>query len=92
MNDILTVNTVLALAIMAALFVAASTLAAVALAKKSHTSGGGAVPLEKIDTGDKVLDKQIQKFYNCFLKFSHPDPTGQQVTDCYDNVFGGSNQ
>jgi hypothetical protein len=48
-----------------------------------------AVPLIKINTGDKAQDKLIQKFYNCFLKFSHPDPTGKQVKDCYVKTFGG---
>ena len=48
-----------------------------------------AVPLIKINTGDKTQDKLIQKFYDCFLKFSHPDPTGPQVKKCYVKVFGG---
>ena len=58
----------------------------VVVAQQAHAQ---AVPLIKINTGDKSEDKLIQKFYNCFLKFSHPDPTGPQVKNCYIKTFGG---
>jgi hypothetical protein len=67
--------------------VAASIMITITItAQQAHAV---AVPLIKIDTGDKAQDKLIQKFYNCFLKFSHPDPTGPQVKKCYVKTFGG---
>jgi hypothetical protein len=67
--------------------VAASIMITITItAQQAHAV---AVPLIKINTGDKAQDKLIQKFYNCFLKFSHPDPTGPQVKKCYVKTFGG---
>ena|SRR5689334_17891869 len=63
-------------------------------AKKS--SGGGAVPLTPIQTGNTKLDNQIQSFYNCIKKTGHtggskPEPSKSEVINCYFKKFGNGN-
>lgn len=55
----------------------------------SHSSKGAAVILIPVNTGDPVLDKQINKFYGCISK-THMDPPTKDLLDgCYLQNVGG---
>jgi hypothetical protein len=47
------------------------------------TIGGASVIQEQVNTGNPVLDKEINKFYSCISK-THQDPPIIQIVDnCY---------
>ena len=60
---------------------------------------GKAVPLLKIDTGNKTLDKGLPKFYKCISKsvknsydkhepsYFKTEPMKDEVVQCYHEVF-----
>src|SRR6476620_3877984 len=73
------------------------TTPVLALKNISTHSGksSGAVPLIPIATGNPQLDKQIQQFYSCIKKTGHtggtkPEPSRDEVNDCYFQVFSSS--
>jgi hypothetical protein len=45
--------------------------------------GGASVIQEQVNTGNSVLDKEINKFYSCISKTHQDPPTKQIVDDCY---------
>jgi hypothetical protein len=47
------------------------------------TIGGASVILEQVNTGNPILDKEINKFYSCISKTHQDPPTKQIVDDCY---------
>ena len=62
----------------------------------SHNTGGGAVPLIPISTGNAETDKQINQFYSCIKKTghtggTHPEPSRDEVVGCYNQVFTNGN-
>ncbi|MDQ6866449.1 MAG: hypothetical protein M3044_21800 [Thermoproteota archaeon] len=46
-------------------------------------TGGAFVIQEQVNTGNLVLDKEINKFYSCISKTHQDPPTKQIVDDCY---------
>src|SRR5712691_4491844 len=47
-------------------------------------NGGGAfVVQEQVNTGNPILDKEINKFYSCISKTHQDPPTIQIVDNCY---------
>jgi hypothetical protein len=55
-----------------------------------HTNNKGPVIQEIVNTGNSVLDKQVNKFYSCVSKVTHEpiEPLKDQVDNCYLQVFG----
>ncbi|PWU80378.1 MAG: hypothetical protein DLM72_12410 [Candidatus Nitrosopolaris wilkensis] len=47
------------------------------------TIGGASVIQEQVNTGNPILDKEINKFYSCISKTHQDPPTKQIVDDCY---------
>jgi hypothetical protein len=61
------------------------------------TIGGASVIQEQVNTGNPILDKEINKFYSCISK-THQDPPSKQIVDyCYSQnsiagITGPGNQ
>jgi hypothetical protein len=55
-----------------------------------HNNNKGPVIQEIVNTGNPVLDKQVNKFYSCISKVTHEpiEPLKVQVGSCYLQVFG----
>ena len=55
-----------------------------------HNNDKGSVIQEIVNTGNPVLDKQVNKFYSCISKVTHEpiEPLKDQVDSCYLQVFG----
>lgn len=55
-----------------------------------HNNNKGPVIQEIVNTGNLVLDKQVNKFYSCISKVTHEpiEPLKDQVDSCYLQVFG----
>jgi hypothetical protein len=55
-----------------------------------HNNNKGPVIQEIVNTGNPVLDKQVNKFYSCISKVTHEpiEPLKDQVDSCYLQVFG----
>jgi hypothetical protein len=47
------------------------------------TIGGASVIQEQVNTGNPILDKEINIFYSCISKTHQDPPTKQIVDDCY---------
>jgi hypothetical protein len=47
------------------------------------TIGGASVIQEQVNTGNLILDKEINKFYSCISKTHQDPPSKQIVDDCY---------
>jgi hypothetical protein len=47
------------------------------------TIGGVSVIQEQVNTGNPILNKEINKFYSCISKTHQDPPTKQIVDDCY---------
>ena len=47
------------------------------------TIGGASVIQEQVNTGNPILDKEINKFYSCISKTHQDPPSKQIVDDCY---------
>jgi hypothetical protein len=45
--------------------------------------GGASVVQEQVNTGNPILDKEINKFYSCISKTHQDPPTIQIVDNCY---------
>ena len=45
--------------------------------------GGASVIQEQVNTGNPILDKEINKFYGCISKTHQDPPTIQIVDNCY---------
>lgn len=68
-----------------------STTGKTSSTSNSQSSKGSAVILIPVNTGDPVLDKQINKFYSCISKTHLDPPTKDQLDSCYyQNVSGQS--
>jgi len=55
-----------------------------------YTNNKGPVIQELVNTGNSVLDKQVNKFYSWVSKVTHEpiEPPKDQVDNCYLQVFG----
>jgi hypothetical protein len=58
---------------------------ALALSNTGNGGGGAAVIQEQVNTGNAILDKQINKFYSCISKTHQDQPIIQIVDDCYSH-------
>jgi hypothetical protein len=54
-----------------------------AIAASSVNGGGASVIQEQVNTGNPILDKEINKFYSCISKTHQDPPSKQIVDDCY---------
>ncbi len=86
------------------LLILTTTLVALSLlySNLSHPVFGKAVPLLKIDTGNKTLDEGLPKFYKCISKsvknsydkhepsYFQTEPMKDEVIQCYHIVFSES--
>jgi len=63
-----------------------------AIAASSVNGGGASVIQEQVNTGNPILDKEINKFYSCISKTHQDPPSKQIVDDCYSqNSIAGIN-
>ncbi len=54
-----------------------------AIAASSVNGGGASVIQEQVNTGNPILDKEINKFYSCISKTHQHPPSKQIVDDCF---------
>jgi hypothetical protein len=78
-------------AIILSLLITSVTLTnpAMASTKVSKGRGGGSVTQEQVNTGNPILDKEINQFYSCISKAHQDPPTIEKVDSCYYQTMGG---
>ena len=78
-------------AIILSLLITSVTLTnpAMASTKVSKGRGGGSVTQEEVNTGNPILDKEINQFYSCISKAHLDPPTIEKVDSCYYQTMGG---
>src|ERR671923_1016194 len=78
-------------AILLSLLITSVTLTnpAIASTKVSKGRGGGSVTQEQVNTGNPILDKEINQFYSCISKTHQDPPTIEKVDNCYYQTIGG---
>jgi hypothetical protein len=67
-----------------------STSKAAPTSSDSHSAKGSAVIQLPVNTGNPILDKQINKFYSCVSKTHLDPPSKDQVDSCYFQFVEGN--